>query len=80
MALVRALRFAHVAVDAFVGDHQRHLAVPLLLKFSVFEPLVHTRLHELAHIAAEDGDLAHHGRGDEHVLLAGVRNTVSTSG
>src|SRR5690606_3632913 len=29
--VVRAHRFAHIAVDAFVGDHQRHDYLPLLL-------------------------------------------------
>src|SRR5688572_4096765 len=42
----------------------------------LLQALLDQRVHELRHVAAERGDLAHQCRGNEHVLLGGREKDV----
>ncbi len=69
--VVRALGLADVAVDAFVGDHQRHRVDPISsgCRDLGLQPREHRGMHEGRHVAAELRDLAHDRRRNERVLL-----------
>ena len=56
--LIRARRFAHIAVHTVICDHQRHRRDNKSLRFGAFaeafvERLVHDWMNEFADIAAE---------------------------
>lgn len=75
--LIGALRFAHVAVDAFVGDEQCHGGMLLesgrfkMVCVQMFKGLLNVRMHKLRHIAPEAGNFAHQGRRNEFIVFGG---------
>ncbi len=69
--VVGALRFADVAVDAIVSDHQRHQqAASGLIGCNFFlQPFFNGRENEFRDIPAKDGNFAHDRARDELVLV-----------
>jgi hypothetical protein len=69
--LVRALRLAHVAVDALVGDLEGH--GPIGLRVPASDLLLHAlrgdRVDEGGDVASQHGDLAHDRGGEEQILV-----------
>jgi hypothetical protein len=64
--LIGALRLADIAIDALVGDHQRHGKLlillsdsPDILAYTPVERPFHFRVDKLADIAAQSGDLTY---------------------
>lgn len=64
--IVRTLWLADVAIDALIGDFERH---DVLFADLGSEGCHGNRMDKIRHVAAEDGDFADYGGGDKHVFI-----------
>jgi hypothetical protein len=64
--IVRAFWLAHVAIDALIGDFERH---DVLLTDLGSEGCHCNRMDKIRHVAAEHSNFADDGGGDKHVFV-----------
>jgi len=76
--VIGAFRLAHVTVDAFIYDQQRHRLVtwirgsgPVSVPKAFVKPLIDLRVQKLRDVTSMPGNLLDHGRREKGIALRG---------
>jgi hypothetical protein len=66
--IIRAFRLAYIAIDAIICDYECHGRSAFYFN-AVFQPALNRGEYKFRDIAAQQGDFAHDGAGDELILI-----------